>query len=248
MPEPFHISPSITPSPMGQSLWRAARPRMEAAMGLPSLNRLYTQIAEAGQKNHHHFADNALEVMPLTLDFNEQALEAVPKQGPLVVVANHPFGGIEGVILASLIRRVRPDVKLLANEMLACIPELRGTFFFVDVFGEGGSARRRNATPRRGAARSDGVGGRATRWACSPRARCRTSPLSTAASLTRRGAPPPRCQTKRATPRSAPPNRPPRSPAKSRRRWRNTATTGQTACGKRGAAATTGRRGWSIRW
>ena len=122
---------------------------MERALGLPSLNDLYTQINAFDSGRERYFADKALEVMPLALKLNEEALDAIPRTGPLVVVANHPFGGIEGVILASLIRRVRPDVKLLANEMLACIPELRDSFFFVDVFGEDGGTKRRNAAALR---------------------------------------------------------------------------------------------------
>ena len=149
MARPFRIETSPTQSPMRRSLLRAAGPVMERAMGLPSLNELYTQINAFDSDRERYFADKALEVMPLALKLNEEALDAIPTTGPLVVVANHPFGGIEGVILASLIRRVRPDVKLLANEMLACIPELRDSFFFVDVFGEDGGTKRRNAAALR---------------------------------------------------------------------------------------------------
>jgi putative hemolysin len=52
----------------------------------------------------------------------------------LVVVANHPHGALDGLVLASLIRRIRPDVRLLANRLLARIPELRECCFFVDPF------------------------------------------------------------------------------------------------------------------
>ncbi|MEM8738195.1 MAG: lysophospholipid acyltransferase family protein [Planctomycetota bacterium] len=145
MPRPFRIAPDAAAPPVRRSLLRATGPAVEKAMRLPSLNLLYTQIAAHDRSRDRHFADKAVEVMNLDLEYNTPALEAVPREGPLVVVANHPFGGIEGVILASLIRRVRPDVKLLANEMLACIPELRDTFFFVDVFGEDAATKRKNA-------------------------------------------------------------------------------------------------------
>jgi len=60
----------------------------------------------------------------------------------VVVVANHPFGALEGVVLAELLTRVRPDVKVMANYLLGRIPELRELFFFVDPFG----GRRRRGT------------------------------------------------------------------------------------------------------
>ncbi|MEO1237015.1 MAG: lysophospholipid acyltransferase family protein [Planctomycetota bacterium] len=145
MPRPFRISSDAAAHPVRRSLLRATGPAVERAMRLPSLNLLYSQIAAHDRDADRHFADKALEVMNLALDLDASSLDAVPREGPLVVVANHPFGGIEGVILASVLRRVRPDVKLLANEMLACIPELRDSFFFVDVFGEDAATKRKNA-------------------------------------------------------------------------------------------------------
>jgi putative hemolysin len=66
-------------------------------------------------------------------------LHRVPRRGPVVAVANHPFGMVEGVILGALLLRVRPDVKFLANSMLANIPGLGQYVFPVNPFG--GAAR-----------------------------------------------------------------------------------------------------------
>ena len=55
-------------------------------------------------------------------------LHRVPRRGPVVAVANHPFGMVEGVILGSLLLRVRPDVKFLANSMLSNVPAWRIRF------------------------------------------------------------------------------------------------------------------------
>jgi putative hemolysin len=54
---------------------------------------------------------------------------SIPSEGPLVVVANHPFGGLEGLILGSLLLGARPDTKLMANYLLARIPQLRAIVF-----------------------------------------------------------------------------------------------------------------------
>jgi putative hemolysin len=41
----------------------------------------------------------------------------IPRQGPVIAVANHPFGLIEGAILTALLPSVRPDAKILANHL-----------------------------------------------------------------------------------------------------------------------------------
>lgn len=58
----------------------------------------------------------------------------IPASGPVVVVANHPYGVLDGAILAVLLTRVRPDVKVLTNFLLADVPELQRHCIFVDPF------------------------------------------------------------------------------------------------------------------
>jgi putative hemolysin len=59
--------------------------------------------------------------------------EQIPSRGPLVVVANHPFGLAEGLILSHLMLRRRPDVRLLANELLSQVPGVSNLIIPVDV-------------------------------------------------------------------------------------------------------------------
>lgn len=66
-------------------------------------------------------------------------LAHIPKQGPVIAVANHPFGGIEGAILGALLPTFRPDVKILTNFLLAEAPELRDLCIAVDPFGGPGA-------------------------------------------------------------------------------------------------------------
>ena len=58
----------------------------------------------------------------------------IPASGPVVVVANHPYGVLDGAILTVLLTRVRPDVKVLTNFLLADVPELQRHCIFVDPF------------------------------------------------------------------------------------------------------------------
>lgn len=75
-----------------------------------------------------------LAEMKIKLDVQPPDLERIPTKGPLVAVANHPFGVLDGASLAVLLSRVRPDVKILTNSLLEGIPELREQCIFVDPF------------------------------------------------------------------------------------------------------------------
>ncbi len=63
-------------------------------------------------------------------------VDNIPKTGATVIVANHPSGCIEGVILAKVLLSVRSDIQILANEFLKMIPELDALFIGVDVFSK----------------------------------------------------------------------------------------------------------------
>jgi putative hemolysin len=58
----------------------------------------------------------------------------IPASGPVVVVANHPFGMLDGAVLAALLTRVRPDVKVMTNYLLRDVPELARHCIFVNPF------------------------------------------------------------------------------------------------------------------
>ena len=101
------------------------------ALRLGKINRLFDGAADYQGRE---FADHLLENMNITIDVNPEQLENIPKEGGFVVVSNHPFGGIEGVMLLSAIAKVRPDFKLMANFILAHIPNLKECFFSVNPF------------------------------------------------------------------------------------------------------------------
>src|SRR3546814_9098827 len=88
---------------------------------------------------------------------SDLGLDAVPQSGATVVVANHPFGGVEGVLLGKLLRQRRSDVKILVNDMLTRIPEMRELFIPVSVLDP--KARARNASGLREANRHLKAGG-----------------------------------------------------------------------------------------
>jgi putative hemolysin len=128
---------------------------VERALGLQRLNRKYRElVARAGDEvlDARRFTQLALQVMDIELSVEKADLELVPTTGPAVVVANHPFGGIDGIVLGALLSGLRPDVKILANELLGRIPELRPMLILVDALS-GKDAAARNAASLREALR-----------------------------------------------------------------------------------------------
>jgi len=120
-------------------LVRLIKRPVESLSGLRGCDRIYARAWKMPQEIP--FSDRALQSTGVRVDFAEEELRRVPKEGPVVVVANHPFGGIEGVILLSLLRRVRPDIKAMANFLLGAIPEMRDDFIFVDPFASKNAAK-----------------------------------------------------------------------------------------------------------
>ncbi len=130
----------------GGILRRGLIAAVDRALGLVRLDRVYR--AAAVGKDPQDFLGRVLGHLGVALEVDRDQLERVPASGPAVVVANHPFGGIEGMALARVLLERRPDVRVMANFMLGRIPELREIFLLVDPFDTPESIRRNLATLR----------------------------------------------------------------------------------------------------
>lgn len=118
-----------------------SRPVIERALCFKKINRIYSKSVE--NNDGTSFSCRILKTMNVEWKINAPAQSPIPEKGPVVLVANHPFGGIEGVMLLALLDKFRKDSKVMANYILSVIPELRESIFFVDPFG-GEKAHRAN--------------------------------------------------------------------------------------------------------
>ena len=100
-------------------------------MGFRTVNKLYSPSADLKNKE---FTEDMLRRYNTTYDVDENELNSIPKEGPFMLVCNHPFGAIEGIILYDAIVKVRPDFKIMANFILSYIPNLKEVFFAVNPF------------------------------------------------------------------------------------------------------------------
>ncbi|PTO86253.1 hemolysin [Vibrio splendidus] len=145
---PFRL-PRYTPFGLGESV-------VEWATGLSKLDKLYQDRPD--ELSSFEFMHHTLSALNIDYSVSAGATDNIPEQGPVVIVANHPLGAIEGVILADLVGSVRKDVKVLANELLKRLPELDDLFIGVDVFNSKES-KRTNAKAIRDANRHLADGG-----------------------------------------------------------------------------------------
>lgn len=104
----------------------------QALLGINKINRLY---GNAQPRTGVDFAQNILDQLQVTPVADTRKLEnLLPKTGPFVMVANHPHGALDGLLLMVLVAKIRPDVKFLGNFLLTKIDSLNEFFLPVDPF------------------------------------------------------------------------------------------------------------------
>jgi putative hemolysin len=128
---------------------RIVEKAMQSVLRLPQIHGVYGQVRCA--EGQGEFLDRTLKVVNVALDIGGPGRGDIPVDGPLIVVANHPYGGLEGIILAKILLAVRKDVRMLANYLLQGVPDLKDLFISVDPFVSAGPSVRRNVAGLRGA-------------------------------------------------------------------------------------------------
>ncbi len=103
-------------------------------MELMKINQVNKLFAQAQPKQGPDFVDAILEGCGINIEFDERDLRNIPTTGGFIAIANHPYGGIEGMVLLKVLCMVRPDAKLMANFLLKKIPNLSDYFIAVNPF------------------------------------------------------------------------------------------------------------------
>ncbi len=123
----------VMPSLRGRRL-SALASRLEAALRLDRINTIH-RATEAENVQGPDYFRSCLDHLGVRFEVEDIDLLRVPSHGPVVVVSNHPFGGVDALILSEVLTRLRPDSRMLGNHLLHHIPKTRPWVIPVDPFG-----------------------------------------------------------------------------------------------------------------
>lgn len=90
-------------------------------------------MAKIGHLEGLEFIDAALDYLNTTVEVKD--IENMPKEGGVIVAANHPLGGLDGMALMKAVGKVRTDFQFLVNDVLLSIENLKPLFVPVNKFG-----------------------------------------------------------------------------------------------------------------
>lgn len=85
---------------------------------LMRLYRLRDLMSSTSGKKGQEFIDLLFEKLEISFEVSDEDLSRIPKSGPFIVVSNHPFGGLDDLILLRIFSRVRPDFRIFSNPIL----------------------------------------------------------------------------------------------------------------------------------
>ena len=85
---------------------------------------LIRQFERSGAPMGVPFWSKAVKQMGIRIDTPEAEIARIPATGPVVLVANHPHGLVDGMIMGEMVSRIRPDFKILTRSLLTGIPEI----------------------------------------------------------------------------------------------------------------------------
>ena len=130
-------------APLKRCLIRA----VEIASGCLHLERLYRQNQQAPRLNESFWAAS-MRHLQLDVQFDPAALEKAPRTGPLVVIANHPYGVLDGLAISYLVEQFRDDFMILASAVMMQAPEVQPHLLPIDL-SDRPEAKKFNVATRR---------------------------------------------------------------------------------------------------
>ena len=128
---------------------RALIRSVENMTGRPRLLKMalgYENEVEAGRD----FWEVMQERYGITMQFKGGGLENIPREGPLVMVANHPYGILDGMAMGRMLSATRGDFRIIAHVVFRKAKDLNRVILPID-FGESKEAMAQNISTRKAA-------------------------------------------------------------------------------------------------
>lgn len=132
----------LLPRWMNNPLGRVVARGLHRFLAFDQVNSTYNFLQTKTSPADNFFI-RALQTLDIGYEVSAEDLARIPAEGPMVVVCNHPYGGLDGIILGAMLASVRPDYKVLANRVLGEMVEIKPWLIPVNPFG-GPTAAREN--------------------------------------------------------------------------------------------------------
>ncbi len=129
--------------PMASGFIRA----MEKVTGQPKIKKLYFDYVD-DERPRELFWTDALKRLNISYDARREPGAEIPKTGPVLVIANHPFGVIDGLVLCAMMSEIRQDYKIITHQVLRQAPAVMDKILPID-FAETETALATNLETRR---------------------------------------------------------------------------------------------------
>jgi len=131
---------SFAPTHLGKNVFtHALCAPLDRLFGLHKLEHMYRELAPS--EGVYSFISHVLQKLGVSYAVALEDLQRIPQEGPLIVVANHSYGGLDGMILGHILLGRRTDVKIMANHLLGRVRELRELLLLVDPYARATSSQ-----------------------------------------------------------------------------------------------------------
>ncbi|MDB5039081.1 MAG: hypothetical protein JWQ35_2609 [Bacteriovoracaceae bacterium] len=111
---------------------KTLRDLLSRSLKIPSTRKLYETARNWANENGTTLGHELLRLQNIQLNFSEDQLGTIPKKGPVVVTMNHGSGIAETLAMVEILKKIRPDVKILTTTMMRGVPELAEDCIFID--------------------------------------------------------------------------------------------------------------------